>query len=218
MNKPRTCTDFHCSPDPHKIVHAMICTRQLFSLNCMHSNPLQDCKVRISPSREFVKEELTLPTDSTPSRPREMMSISLRSISGLKKRKSVVGYFRITRKWRRRKSGLEMSESHCLETHWKRSRDFGGSLSKIFSKRSSLLAMEIADGEAMSGGMWSTWFISSSWFDFGLDDEEAEKRREICLGFQAGEFCSQGCNRGLGCIAAGKHFDVSLESREEGKL
>ncbi|CDP12553.1 unnamed protein product [Coffea canephora] len=35
------------------------------------------------------------------------------------------------REWRRRKVGSEIIDCHCLETDWKRRRDFGGKRSKI---------------------------------------------------------------------------------------
>lgn len=58
-----------------------------------------------------------------------------------------MGCVRIARACCRRKAGSEISESHCLETHWERRRGFGGSLSRIFVTRLSSLATATADGE-----------------------------------------------------------------------
>lgn len=43
--------------------------------------------------------------------------------------------------------GLEMRESHCLDTDLKHRRDFGGNRTRICDRRSSLLATSVADDE-----------------------------------------------------------------------
>nr|GLL22183.1 unnamed protein product [Ipomoea trifida] len=42
------------------------------------------------------------------------------------------------REWRRRKLGLDMMESHCLETHWRRRTDLGGNRTRISVNKSSI--------------------------------------------------------------------------------
>ena len=44
-----------------------------------------------------------------------------------------------------------MIESHSLETHCKRRREFGGKQSRISVKRSSLLMMNRVDGDGGGG-------------------------------------------------------------------
>lgn len=86
------------------------------------------------------------------------------------------------RTWRRRKSGSDIIDSHCLETDWNRISDFGGKQTKICIKRSSLLAIKIADGDGEEESSWRRGFLrvrfgSSTEFEFdgGGSREEGQK-------------------------------------------
>lgn len=72
--------------------------------------------------------------------------------------KAEVAVVGLIRRWRRRKVGLEMIESHFLETDWKRRRDFGGKYGRICSRISSLYPIKVADNgeedeETKGGGI-----------------------------------------------------------------
>lgn len=73
------------------------------------------------------------------------MKLSGRASTYLSRRKKDEPEERYFRQCRRRNSGLEIMDNHCLETDRKRRRDFGGKKSKSWVKRSSLWAMKEAD-------------------------------------------------------------------------
>ena len=68
-----------------------------------------------------------------------------------KKAETLVVRFR--RVWRRRKSGFEMRENQCLETHLRRTSDRAGTKRRICVKRSSISAtLPAAEVDEKLGG------------------------------------------------------------------